>query len=297
MKNILVFGGAGMLGHKLVQVFARKGYRVFTTVREQDPVEYLGRVKCDCSVIPHVDVTVEEHIVEVFKKSKPDVVLNAVGIIKQKDEAKMAEPSIAVNALLPHRLGRIASEHSAKLITFSTDCVFSDKSSGPHKQADVPSPDDLYGRTKLLGEVGGMDNVLTLRTSIVGRELYAPKQSLIEWIFSQNGGTVQGYKNALYTGLTTYEIAKMVEWLIGNDVAVSGVWHVGSESISKYDLIATINKVFELGITLEENSTFHCDRRLDSTPFAEKTKYPVPSWEQMIMDLKVDAATTLYGID
>lgn len=283
VKNVLVLGASGMLGHKLAQVFLEKGYHVSGTLFRQDASVLSNFLGGNVTLYDNINVTDEAALASVFEAAKPDLVLNAVGIIKQRPDVEIAETAIAINSLLPHRLARLCREHQARLITYSTDCVFSDKSkSGPSLDGDLPNADDLYGRSKLLGEIDGQENVLTLRMSIVGHELFAPKTSLIEWICSQKGKKVQGFAKALYTGFTTLELAHLTENLAKNFTDMSGLWQISSEATSKYDLLALVNDVYALNLDIEKNTDFVCDRRLDSTTFQEKTGYVPPSWKDMI---------------
>jgi dTDP-4-dehydrorhamnose reductase len=165
----------------------------------------------------------------VVREVKPDAVINGIGIVKQRAEAKSAIPSIEINALLPHRLAALCREHGARLVHISTDCVFSGRG-GNYREDDVPDPVDLYGRSKLLGEVGYAPG-LTLRTSIIGLEL-SRRTGLVEWFLAARG-PVRGFRRAIYSGFTTHAMAALIEHVLTSRPDLSGLWHVASAPITK----------------------------------------------------------------
>jgi dTDP-4-dehydrorhamnose reductase len=221
---------------------------------------------------------------------KAQVVLNCVGIVKQAAAASDPVASISINSLFPHQLAQLTAKMGIRLIHFSTDCVFSGQK-GSYTEADTPDPMDLYGRSKLLGEVAG-HQALTLRTSIVGRELRG-HLGLIDWFVSQRGKRVNGYVHALYSGLTTTAAAELVSLLIRKHADLQGLWQVSGNPISKFDLLGTVNRLYNLGIDLTPDEIFRCDRRLDSTRFRRHTGWQPASWEEMIADLYLEELT--YG--
>jgi dTDP-4-dehydrorhamnose reductase len=272
-----------MLGHKLLQHLSP----VFDTV---------GTVRGDTRERPKAldgyplrgDVSAMDlpSVARVVDDVRPDVVVNCIGIIKQLEEAKNAARVIAINALFPHQVADLCGERNIRLIHFSTDCVFSGKH-GPSREEDTPDAYDLYGRSKLLGEVD-RPGALTIRTSIIGREL-ARQTGLLEWMMSQRGRRIKGYANALYTGFTTGALADLVIRLIRDFADLSGVWHVSSEAISKYDLLGIVNRVYQLGAEIDRDEDFHCDRRLDSGRFRAAIGFSPASWERMIADMHAES--------
>ncbi|MBL4680588.1 MAG: SDR family oxidoreductase, partial [Pseudomonadales bacterium] len=207
-----------------------------------------------------------------------------VGIVKQLAIAKESIPSLEINALLPHKLSVLCKEIDARLIHISTDCVFSGKK-GHYKEEDPADAVDLYGKTKFLGEVHE-DNCLTLRTSVIGREL-SRKKSLLEWFLSQSG-SVTGFKNAIFSGFTTLELGRIIEMMLLNYPSASGVYQVSSEPISKYDLLLLFREIFEHDIDITADEAFHCDRSLDSSRFRKEFNYQPPTWEAMIGELIIN---------
>jgi dTDP-4-dehydrorhamnose reductase len=206
MSRVLVLGAAGMLGHKMLQTLSSEGHEVSGTVRGNlAPLGVAGAFLSEIApILERVDVTDLNTVQRAIDEVDPDVVVNCVGVVKQRPSANDSITSITVNALFPHQLASICTESDRRLIHFSTDCVFSGRR-GSYTEEDESDALDLYGRTKYLGEVGG--DALTLRTSIVGRELSA-FQSLVEWFIAQNGRTVQGFERAMYSGVTTTHVAR-----------------------------------------------------------------------------------------
>jgi dTDP-4-dehydrorhamnose reductase len=286
--RFLVFGGTGMLGHKVVQRLAARGLYVAATIRSDSPPDTpamrasLGRAH---RLIERIDVLYDDALARAFDLAEPDVVVNAVGVIKQLNTAKEPIPSILTNSLLPHRIAALCAKNGARLIHLSTDCVFAGRQ-GPYNELDPADADDLYGRTKHLGEVS-QPNCLTLRSSIVGRELRG-RSSLIEWFFSQRGGCVTGYAGALYTGLTTIVMADLIGRLAIDYPQLHGVWHVASDPITKYELLALVNRHFGLGIELIRDEKFVMDRRLDGSRFRARTGFSAPNWDAMIAEMRAD---------
>lgn len=279
--RILILGGAGMLGHQLWRQWHRD-HEVWVTLRQ--PLETYSEHHLFESerTLTGVDVASDVALAEVFRRARPQAVINCVGIIKQLREAHDPLVSITINSLLPHRLNRLCMEHDARLIHISTDCVFSGRK-GAYTEQDVPDAEDLYGRSKLLGELGGPQG-LTLRTSIIGREL-STHSGLIDWFLSQRGHTIKGYRRALYTGFTTLELARIIEHVLLRHPQLHGLWQVSAEVISKYELLLLAKDAFHWNGDIVPDDTLICDRSLDSTRFRTATGYLPPSWSAMMREL------------
>ena len=259
--RILVLGSTGMLGHQLAKSLSAKH-------KVEAPAGF--DVRRD-----HALRLFEDHI----WATKPDVVINCIGIVKQR-QVTPAE-MIEVNALFPHKLAAITQRQGVRLIHFSTDCVFSGRK-GHYTENDEPDPQDLYGRSKLLGEVYDQ-GCITLRTSIVGRELNGRKQGLVEW-FLQQRGIVPGYAHSFFSGLTTIEMARVVE-LVLHSPDVHGVWHVGGPTISKGELLLRLGFHYPQAPAVARTALPICDRSLDSTRFQRYFGYTPPSWDDMIKEM------------
>jgi len=278
--RILILGGDGMMGHQLLKSL-RERHEVRVTLRQnEDAYAGIGLFSRIDSYFG-IDVTAPGAVAGVMNDFRPEVVVNCVGIVKQRATAKEAIPSITINALLPHQLALLCAEQGARLIHLSTDCVFSGRR-GNYRENDFPDANDLYGRTKLLGEVAEPP-CLTLRTSIIGWELNR-KKSLLEWFVAQ-AGPIKGFTKAIYSGFSTMEMTRIIERLFTIFPSACGIYHVSSEPISKFDLLVRMNQRLELGRVIIPYSDFVCDRSLDSTRFQREFNYEPPSWESMIEEL------------
>lgn len=267
-----------MLGHKLMQEW-RGRFDVWTSLRSGfSSVERYGIFEKE-KTITSVSAENFDSVVHALAVSKPDVVVNAIGVIKQLPSAKQHTSSITLNSLFPHRLSELCRAAGSRMITFSTDCVFNGKK-GNYRETDLPDAEDLYGRTKFLGEVGGEGN-LTVRSSIIGRELNSA-HSLVEWFLSNRGGRVRGFTNAIYSGFPTVVMAEILADLIEKQPNLHGVWQISSQPINKYELIKLINESFDAKIEIEPFDDFYCDRSLDSSRFRAETGFKPPSWHEMI---------------
>jgi dTDP-4-dehydrorhamnose reductase len=287
VSRVLVLGGAGMLGHKMYQILGARFPEVYCTIVERPGDPPLTRVDLlqRNSVMSGVDVTDTGKLQVLLEDLEPGTVVNCVGMVKQRREARDAIPSITLNALLPHQLARMASGIRARLIHFSTDCVFSG-SRGGYRENDPSDADDLYGRSKYLGEVSEPP-ALTLRTSIVGREL-TNHASLLEWFLAQKGHTIKGFRRVLYSGLTTTRMAHLVGDLIEHHPNLRGLYHVAGPWISKYELLCQARKAFGLDIEIVPDDEEVNDRTLDAERFRAATGYCAPSWPEMLAEVAAD---------
>ena len=276
----MVLGIYGMLGHKLVKTLASQ-HEVWGTCRNLKAFDIMPKDR----IIQNVNVDDFQSVIDAIDKINPDVVINCIGLIKQLKGADELLTSLEINSMFPQKLAVACNARNIRMIHFSTDCVFSGNK-GMYKQSDIPDAVDAYGKTKFLGEIKG-DNCLTIRSSIIGREL-GTKNGLLEWFISNRGKTVQGYQNAIYSGFTTKEMGNIVNMIIMNHPDLSGVWQVASQSISKFELLNLINTKFNLDIEIEPFDDFYCDRSLDGSEFSMKTGYKPPSWENMVEAISQD---------
>ncbi len=279
--RILILGGDGMLGHQLLKSFAPHHETKVTLRQDLDAYRQYGLFTAANSYAG-IDVRSLDRLTEVMADFRPQAVINAVGIVKQRPTAKESIPSLEINSLLPHRLAVLCKASGARLVHLSTDCVFSGKK-GNYLESDPSDAEDLYGKSKYLGEVHD-SNCLTLRTSIIGRELSRNK-SLLEWFLAQSG-TVKGFGNAIYTGFTTLEMSRIIEMLLLKYSEASGVYQVSSDPINKYNLLLLFREKLGQTIEIVPDEVFHCDRSLDSTRFRKEFDYTPPTWETMIKELK-----------
>jgi dTDP-4-dehydrorhamnose reductase len=274
-----------MLGHKVLQVLSQR-FETFGTTRSR--VAVLDRVApAAAGVIEGVSATDLESVTRAVSKVGPDVVVNCIGIVKQLDEAKDPVASIRVNSLFPHQLAGVSAANGARLVHVSTDCVFSGRK-GSYTEGDTPDPVDLYGRSKLLGEVDE-GPVLTIRTSIVGRELQGA-HGLVDWFLAQNGGVVRGFTRAIFSGWSTAALAQALGEVVEKQSCLTGLWHVAAAPITKYDLLCLIRDVFDLDVGIEPDDELECDRSLDGSRFAAETGITAPDWPEMVERIRQESS-------
>ena len=285
MKTVLIFGVTGMLGHKMAQVLSLS-HRVIGTVQGSTGQYSTHPILSRLQLIGNVQAGDLDSVINAINIARPLAILNCIGIIKQDPAANDRAISTAVNAMFPHRLAALCRTAGIRLIHFSTDCVFSGRK-GNYSENDVTDAEDVYGRSKFLGEVDG-EGCLTLRTSIIGRELRG-RRGLLEWFLSCRGGTVSGYDKVIYSGFPTIAMANLVDAILTTYPPMSGVWHVSSNPISKYELLSLLNDAFQTGITINRDDKIVCDRSLDSTRFRRTTGFTPLSWEAMIEQMASDS--------
>ncbi len=274
-----------MLGHKLVQVL-QKQFDVWTTFRgsstEFDKFGFYDSEK----VVANIDVENFEVVRDAVFNLEPNVVINAIGIIKQTPTSNDVVKTLKINSIFPHQLAELTKKAGARLITVSTDCVF-DGRKGNYKEEDISDAADLYGKSKNLGEISA-PHCLTLRTSIIGRELQTA-HSLVEWFLSSKGRKIRGFTNAVFSGFTTIVLAEIISDLIENHSNLHGLYHVSSEPISKFDLLCLLKKFYALPIEIEPDGDFKIDRSLNSERFRSETGFVPDEWSTMIGRMTADS--------
>jgi dTDP-4-dehydrorhamnose reductase len=290
--RVLILGGNGMLGHQLCRLL-RERVELWATFRIVPPQFDLLPPE---RRIENLSVEDNVSLKQVLDKVRPDAVLNAVGIVKQRDEAKQAVPSIQINSLFPHQLADACSERDIRVIQISTDCVFSGFR-GNYTELDNPDPVDLYGRSKLLGELN-RPGMLTLRTSIIGWQLNT-FSSLLSWFALQRGKRTKGYRQAIYSGFSTAALSQLIGDILLTRPDLTGIYQVASEPISKFELLIRLRDL--LGwkdIAIEPDENFFCDRSLSGARFTSATGWHAPSWDSMLEGLATEWQTyqTYYPI-
>lgn len=282
--RVLVIGGTGMLGHKLYQSL-NEPIDTWVTVRGNPRELAKYGFYCPDRVIGGIDATDSDQVRQTLEKVRPHVVINCVGLIKQHPLAKKPEACITVNALLPHRLAELSADFDARLIHISTDCVFAGTKGG-YVESDLTDAEDLYGRTKALGETTA-PNSLTLRTSIIGREL-AGDYGLIEWYLANANQPVKGFTHARFSGFTTIELARVVRKVLLEHSELTGLYQVSSDPIDKCSLLHIARQAYGLNHEIERSDELRIDRTLNSTRFRTATGYEPPSWPAMIREMSLD---------
>jgi len=280
--TVLVLGATGMLGHVVLRYFAsRDEYRVLGSARTPASVMRLPAALHD-RVIPGIDVENVDMLAGLLAQTQPDVVINCVGLIKQLAQVEDPLVALPINSLLPHRLARLCALRGARLIHVSTDCVFAG-SKGMYVEGDPSDAQDLYGRSKFLGEVD-CPHAVTLRTSIIGPEL-GTAHGLVGWFLAQQG-SVKGYAKAIFSGLTTVELARVMYERVLPNAALTGVYHVSVAPIDKCSLLRLVAEVYGKTIEIRPDSAVVIDRSLDSSRFRSATGYVPPAWPALIAEMR-----------
>lgn len=283
LTNVLILGASGMLGNAVFRFFVNSpGYKVTGTVRSDRSKHYF-RDNEQKSLVSGVDVENLDSVIGLFAAEKPDVVINCIGLVKQLSVSDDPLVTIPINSLLPHRLARLSATVGARFIHVSTDCVYSG-SKGMYIESDPSDAQDLYGRSKFIGEVDYL-NAITLRTSIIGHELDNAR-SLVGWFLSQEE-PVSGYRKAVFSGLPTVEIAHVIRDLIIPNSSLRGLYHVSADPINKYDLLCLIAKTYCKDIDVRPDDNFVIDRSLDSSKFRKATGFSPKPWPALVESMKV----------
>lgn len=278
-KTILILGITGMLGYTLFrQLSQNTALDVHGTARTINGLEQGFPDPLTKKLSLGIDVTDLGSVTNLLSKLHPDIVINCIGIIKQLPIAKDPLPTISINALFPHQLAKACKDIGATMIHISTDCVFSGKK-GNYCEEDNSDAEDLYGRSKFLGEVY-YEHCVTLRTSIIGHELKS-HHGLIEWFLAQEG-KAPGYTHAIYTGFPTIELASIIEHQVIPNKELKGLYHVASAPISKYELLRLVAARYEKKIEIIQTRTVVCDRSLNAARFQKATGYQAPSWDMLV---------------
>jgi dTDP-4-dehydrorhamnose reductase len=276
---VLVLGGTGMLGHVLYRACEGR-FETHATIRSEQPDQVAAHALDVSRIVGGVRAEDTSGVERALDQIGPDVVVNCIGVVKQRDvpPAEM----IRTNALFPHELADACVRRGIRLIHLSTDCVFSGRRGG-YTEDDVPDAEDLYGRSKILGEPRGA-GVLTLRTSMIGRELEG-SNGLLEWLLSQSG-EVRGFTEARFTGPTVPVLAGAIADLIERHPELEGTWHLGAEPISKYDLLILLRDAYRLDLEVQPDDRVKVERTLDSSRFRAATGWAPPAWPEMVAALE-----------
>lgn len=277
-KRVLVLGASGMLGNAVLRTFASSdGYQVFGSVRSS-AAQLLLPSGLQSQIESGVDVENWDSLVRLFSRVRPDVVINCIGIVKQLSDAEDVLTAIPINTLLPHRLARLCELTDARLVHMSTDCVFTG-AKGMYTETDPADAQDVYGRSKHLGEVD-YKNAITLRTSIIGHELQGAR-SLINWFLSQQG-QVRGFNKAIFSGLPTNEMARVIRDVVIPNPSLRGLYHVSAAPINKLDLLTLVAQAYGKSIQIIPDDSLVIDRSLDSARFTQATGYTPAPWPELI---------------
>ncbi len=281
--RIVVLGASGLIGNTITKYFLNQSdYETFGVLRDSDK-KSIFKNKYHNNLFFIDNILDFKKVEEVLERYNPNLIINCIGITNKflKVNFKLIEKSIYINALFPHKLYQICTKIDARLIHLSTDCVFSGRK-GFYNEDDVPDPIDIYGRSKLLGELN-YTNSLTIRKSAIGHELFT-SNGLLEW-FLNNKDSIEGYKNAIFSGLTVLELAKIIHKYIIPNKNLSGILHIAGKPISKYDLLSLISYEYQKKIKIIPNESVKINRSLDSKLFIKKTGYEAENWKELIRSM------------
>ena len=269
-SRVLILGSTGLIGHQVCNYLKSSGiYEIYN-------IAYRKKLQEDTIL---VDARDEDSLIKQIVNIKPKYIVNCIGVLISGSN-KDPESAIFLNAYMPHRLARLADKIEAKLIHISTDCVFSGDKKGPYVETDEKDGRGVYAKTKGLGEVIDSKH-LTLRTSVVGPELKTNGEEIFHWFMGQQGG-ISGYTRAIWSGVTTIELAKAVKWSIDNDV--TGLYHVtNNSSISKHELLQLFKKHMKKNINIKPVRGENIDKSFIDTRLL--MDYEIPSYDKMISDM------------
>lgn len=277
--RVLVLGVSGMLGNAVVNVFSQDpSYEVWGTLRSASAQRYFAEEQRP-RLLVGVDVLDHDALVRVLDTVRPDVVINCVGLIKQLADAKDPLSTLPVNAMFPHRLARLCGLAGIRVIHISTDCVFSGKK-GLYTEGDLSDAEDLYGKSKFIGELHDFEHAVTLRTSIIGHELCS-NFALVDWFLAQTG-EVRGYAKAIFSGLPTVELASVIKDHVLVHPELHGLYHVAAKPIAKLELLRLIAGQYAKAINIVPDDGLVIDRSLDCERFRLATGYVAPGWPILI---------------
>ena len=267
-----------MLGNAMFRVLSEDSdLIVYGTGRSESARQFFSKEQSNRLIIG-VDVENHDSLLRAFAAIRPDVAVNCVGLVKQLADANDPLQAIPINTLLPHRLAALCQATGARLVHVSTDCVFSG-SKGNYLETDFPDADDLYGRSKLLGEVN-YSHAITLRTSIIGHELTG-ERSLVGWFLAQQK-SARGFTKAVFSGLPTVELARVVRDVVLPRPELCGLYHVAASPINKFDLLNLVATVYGKDIEITPDESLVIDRSLNAERFREATGYVAPEWPSLV---------------
>ena len=276
--KVLVLGASGMLGSTLFCAMSEQmDFEVLGTVRAEKMKRFF-QASIASNLMVNTDLTNYDDLVNMLHHTRPDVIVNCIGLTKQKFGAEDPLKAIPINTLLPHQLAKICASIGSRLIHISTDCVFSGEK-GCYIESDFSDASDVYGKSKALGEID-CPNAITLRTSIIGHELNTTS-SLLEWFLSQDEHC-KGFRRAIFSGLPTIVLAQIIRDVIIPQEELSGIYHVAARPINKYELLKLIAKEYGKSISISPDDTLVLDRSLSAAKFNGATGYVAPEWPELI---------------
>jgi dTDP-4-dehydrorhamnose reductase len=286
--RVLVVGATGMLGHTVFGALSRvRDLEVWGTLRDPGHLKYFSAGR-QARLIADIDATNLDALTSAFDRARPHAVINCVGVIKQLASSHDPLVVLPINAMLPHQLSRLCGDRGARLVHISTDCVF-EGTRGGYRESDKSDTVELYGQSKYIGEVRDVPHAITLRSSIIGHELHS-QHGLVEWFLSQTG-TTRGFTKAIFSGLPTIEMARIISDVVLPRPDLHGLYHVSAAAISKHDLLQLVAAEYGQAITIVPDPTLVIDRSLNSERFSAATGYVAPAWPVLIKAMRASRDT------
>lgn len=280
--KVLILGATGMLGNAVFRFFSADAVlETWGTLRGGSALRHFPQ-HSHARLLSGVDVLDQDALTFAMAKVRPDVVINCIGLIKQLADAKDPLTALPINAMLPHRLARLCDLAGARLIHVSTDCVFSGRK-GLYLESDLSDAEDLYGKSKYIGELHDLPHAITLRTSIIGHEL-GSNHALVDWFLSQQG-SVKGFTKAIFSGLPTVELARVMKDFVIPHPQLNGLYHVAAEPIDKCRLLSLVAAQYGRQIEIRPDDALVIDRSLDGSRFSEATGYVAPAWPDLVREM------------
>lgn len=281
--KIMVLGATGMLGNAVVRLFAASSdHEVIAASRSWDAAKHFP-ANVRARFVGGFDADNPETLTELFAQHRPQVLINCVGVVKQLASARNVLDAVPINALLPHRLERLCAIGDARLVHISTDCVFSG-SRGNYVEEDIPDAYDLYGQSKLWGEVTNSRHAITIRTSIIGHELTS-RNGLLGWFLDQEKA-VRGFSRAIFSGLPTVELARVIRDFVLPNSDLHGLYHVSAAPIAKLELLQLFASEYQRAIEIVPDDELVIDRSLDSARFRAATGYDPLPWPELVAEMR-----------
>jgi dTDP-4-dehydrorhamnose reductase len=273
--KIFILGASGLIGSNIFDFLSHKTtHEVFGSYRNSNTLHTLGP-KFSSNLFHYDFKDSISDLSGLLDTIRPDIVINAIGITKHINEGRAK--TIWVNSIFPHELAQISSKLGIRLVHISTDCVFSGKK-GMYMESDLPDATDLYGRSKILGEVS-YDKHLTVRISTIGKEITS-KHGLLEWFLATECSCL-GYKKAIFSGLPSKYFADVLNKFVFPRPEITGLYHISSVPVDKFTLLQMLAASYNKRIEIISNDDVVIDRSLDSSNFANKTGFIAPSWENL----------------
>lgn len=281
--KIVVLGATGMLGNAVVRVMAENAENDVVGLSRSPGAARFFPEATRATFAAGFEAESDQSLIRLFDRHQPDIVINCVGLVKQLASADQVVDAVPINTLLPHRLAQLSRLSGARFVHISTDCVFNGRR-GNYVEHDHPDALDLYGTSKRWGEVVDREDAITLRTSIIGHEL-TTAHSLLGWFLAQPG-PVRGFSRAIFSGLPTVELARVIRDFVLPRPDLHGLYHVSAEPIDKLTLLKLFAAEYGHAVEIVPDDNLVIDRSLDSTRFREATGYAPPAWRDLVAAMR-----------